>query len=160
MISVSQHYPIDVLLNNPSLSPSIKVRDNNCDNLIAFTAFNVKTLLKCSTERIYYQQKLLPNLKTFIKHVYFHCKLTPTILVVSLIYLNRLKNGLPRQSRGEFDTPYKMFIAAVILASKFIEDSSKIVHSIYKLISPLYNAKEISEMERSFLGVIKVNLYN
>lgn len=57
----------------------------------------------------------------------------------------------------EFDTPYKMFIAAVILASKFVEDNNKIAHSIYRLVAPLYSAREINEMERSFLGVVKVN---
>lgn len=50
-----------------------------------------------------------------------------------------------------------MFIAAVILASKFIEDTNAIAHSIYRLVSPLYPAKEINEMERSFLGVVKVS---
>lgn len=52
----------------------------------------------------------------------------------------------------EFDTPYKMFIAAVILASKFVEDANTMAHSIYKLVAPLYNARAINEMERSFLG--------
>jgi hypothetical protein len=52
----------------------------------------------------------------------------------------------------EFDTPYKMFIAAVVLASKFVEDTNTMAHSIYRLVAPLYNAKEINEMERSFLG--------
>lgn len=45
-----------------------------------------------------------------------------------------------------------MFIAAVILASKFVEDANTMAHSIYKLVAPLYNAREINEMERSFLG--------
>jgi hypothetical protein len=45
-----------------------------------------------------------------------------------------------------------MFIASAILATKFIEDSNTIAQSIYRLVSPLYNSKEISEMERSFLG--------
>ncbi|RCH82822.1 hypothetical protein CU098_002798, partial [Rhizopus stolonifer] len=128
----------------------LRVR-HSVDNLIYFTAFNVKTLLECSKERLYYQQKLLPTLPVFIRHIFHHCKLTPTILVVALIYLERLRNGLPHQSKGEFDTPYKIFIAAVILATKFIEDKSTITQSIYRLVAPLYHAKEINEMERSFL---------
>ncbi|CAO3641427.1 unnamed protein product [Mucor fragilis] len=155
MISVSS-LPISdfqyMLSNNPSLSPSLRVRHNSYDNLIAYTAFNVKTLLECSKERVHYQQRLLPTLPIFVRHVFYHCKLTPTILVVALIYLGRLKNGLPHKSKGEFDTPYKMFIAAVILASKFVEDANTMAHSIYKLVAPLYNAREINEMERSFLG--------
>ncbi|GAA5812864.1 hypothetical protein MFLAVUS_006323 [Mucor flavus] len=139
--------------------PSVQPRNNNFDNLIAYTASNVNTLVDCSKERLYYQQKLLPTLPIFVKHVFYHCKLTPTILVVALIYLERLKTHLPSKSKGEFDTPYKMFIASVILATKFIEDTNTIAHSIYRLVSPLYRAKEINEMERSFLGVIEYDLF-
>ena len=53
-----------------------------------------------------------------------------------------------------------MFIAAVILASKFVEDANTMAHSIYKLVAPLYNAREINEMERSFLGKEKLNFFH
>ncbi|CAO3670440.1 unnamed protein product [Rhizopus stolonifer] len=128
------------------------------NDLIAFTASNVKTLLECSKEKLHYQHRLLPTLHVFIKHTFYHCKLTPDILIVALIYLNRLKNSLPHKSKGEFDTPYKMFIAAVVLASKFIEDSNTMTHSIHKFISPLYNSRQVNEMERSFLAVVKVRV--
>lgn len=144
--------------------------DHSFDNLITYTASIVKTLLECSKERIFYQQRLLPTLPVFIRHIIYRCKLEPATLVVAIIYLDRLKQNLPRKSKGgtvtsivfnslyllinliEFDTPYKMFIASAILAAKFIEDSNTIAQSIYRLVSPLYNSKEISEMERSFLG--------
>lgn len=88
-----------MLAKNPSLSPSLRVK-NSFDNLIAYTAYNVKTLLECSKERHYYQQRLLPTLPVFVRHIFYHCKLTPTILVVALIYLGRLKSGLPSKSKG------------------------------------------------------------
>lgn len=53
-----------------------------------------------------------------------------------------------------------MFIAAVILASKFVEDANTMAHSIYKLVAPLYNAREINEMERSFLGKEKLDFFH
>jgi hypothetical protein len=70
------------------------------NHLIAYTASNVKTLLDCSSERLHYQHRLLPTLHVFIKHSFYYCKLTPNVLVVALIYLNRLKNNLPRKSKG------------------------------------------------------------
>jgi hypothetical protein len=80
---------------------SLKTRHGHgFDNLIAFTAFNVKTLLECSKERVYYQQRLLPALPIFVRHVFYHCKLTPAILVVAIIYLDRLKRNLPLKSIG------------------------------------------------------------
>jgi hypothetical protein len=45
-----------------------------------------------------------------------------------------------------------MLIAAIILASKFIEDHNTTTRSIYELLSPLYNKVDINEMEKSFLG--------
>ncbi|KAI8354566.1 cyclin domain-containing protein [Choanephora cucurbitarum] len=130
---------------------SLRVR-HGTDHLILYTAYNVKSLLECSRERTSYQQRLLPTLSVFVRHLFHHCQLTPTLLVVTLIYLQRLKEGLPLHSKGEFDTPYKIFIAAVVLATKFIEDKSTITQSIYRFISPLYKARDINEMERSFLG--------
>ncbi|RCH85551.1 hypothetical protein CU097_007562 [Rhizopus azygosporus] len=142
-----------------SLASAHHFEPRNINHLIAYTASNVKTLLECSKERSHYQHRLLPTLHVFIKHTFYHCKLTPTILVVALIYLGRLKSCLPHQSKGEFDTPYKMFIAAVVLASKFIEDSNSIVQSVHKFVSPLYSPREVNEMERSFLAVVKYNLF-
>jgi hypothetical protein len=46
----------------------------------------------------------------------------------------------------------------MIIATKYIEDNSNYVTAFYKVVAPLYSAKEINEMERSFLGVIKVRL--
>ena len=88
-----------MLAINPSLSPSLRVK-HSFESLIAYTAFNVRTLLECSKERHRYQQKLLPTLPVFVRHIFYDCKLTPTILVVSLIYLGRLKRGLPHESKG------------------------------------------------------------
>ncbi|CAO3682008.1 unnamed protein product [Rhizopus stolonifer] len=126
------------------------------NHLIAYTATNVKSLLECSKERSHYQHRLLPTLDVFVKHMFYHCNLTPAILIVALIYLERLKNKLPHQSRGEFDTPYKMFISATVLASKFIEDSKSMTQSIYKFSSPLYSSKDVNNMERYFLSIINV----
>jgi hypothetical protein len=70
------------------------------NSLISYTASNVKTLIDCSNERLHYQHRLLPTLHVFIKHTFYHCNLTPTILMVALIYLDRLKSSLPRKSQG------------------------------------------------------------
>ncbi|KAI9264416.1 cyclin domain-containing protein [Sporodiniella umbellata] len=127
------------------------------NHLIAYTATNIKSLLECSKEKLCYQHRLLPTLDIFINHMFRHCRLTPTILVVALIYLERLKNKLPQRSRGEFDTHYKMFICAAVLASKFVEDSNRMARSIYRFTGPLYTPKDMNEMERYFLSVIDVN---
>lgn len=84
---------------HPTSFPSLGAR-HSFDHLIAYTASNVKNLLVCSKEKIYYQHKLLPPLPVFVKHIFYQCKLTPIILVIALIYLKRLKTALPRESKG------------------------------------------------------------
>ena len=59
----------------------------------------------------------------------------------------------------EYDTPYKLFLASMIVATKYIEDYKSHASSIYKIVSPLYSSKDLNEMERSFLGVLKVFVY-
>jgi hypothetical protein len=45
----------------------------------------------------------------------------------------------------------------MIVATKYIEDCTSHAVSIYKTVSPLYTSRELNEMERSFLGVLKVS---
>ncbi|KAI9260856.1 cyclin domain-containing protein [Helicostylum pulchrum] len=137
-------------------SPTLTFRSSP-EPLLSYMVSNIDDLVQCSKERRYYQHLLLPELPIFIKLVYQKCRLTPTVLVIGLIYLERLKKNLPDQAQGEYDTPYKLFLAAMIVATKYIEDYSSHALSIYKIVSPLYTSRELNEMERSFLGVLKVS---
>ncbi|KAG0174983.1 hypothetical protein DFQ28_003435 [Apophysomyces sp. BC1034] len=152
------HQFSSILHSDPSLSPSLKVRDTP-DPLLSYTVSNIHNLVLCSEERRHYHHKLLPNLPSFVRHIYFRCRLTPSVLVVALIYLERLKRNLPSQAQGEYDTHYKLFLAAVLIASKFLEDCNTHAASIFKVVSPVYTPRELKEMERSFLGVLKFDLY-
>ncbi|KAF7732307.1 hypothetical protein EC973_005203 [Apophysomyces ossiformis] len=147
-----------ILHNDPSLSPSLKVR-HSPDPLLSYTVSNIHNLVLCSKEQRYYHHRLLPGLPSFVRHIYFRCRLTPSVLVVALIYLERLKRNLPSQAQGEYDTHYKLFLAAVLVASKFLEDCNTHAASIFKAVSPVYTPRELKEMERSFLGVLKFDLY-
>ncbi|KAI9470841.1 MAG: hypothetical protein EXX96DRAFT_611992 [Benjaminiella poitrasii] len=127
--------------------------------LLSYMVSNIDDLVQCSKERRYYQHMLLPDLPTFIKIIYKKCQLTPTVLVIGLIYLERLKRNLPDEAQGEYDTPYKLFLAAMIVATKYVEDDVSYATSIYRIVLPLYSKKELNEMERSFLNVLKFDLY-
>ncbi|KAI8981839.1 cyclin domain-containing protein [Mycotypha africana] len=144
-----------------SHSPILTFKYSSPKPLLSYMVSNIDHLVQCSKERIYYQHLLLPELSTFIHTVYKKCKLSPTVLVIGLIYLERLKKNLPPQAQGEYDTPYKLFLAAIIIATKYIEDYNSHAVVIYKVVSALYSTKELNEMERSFLGVLKVrnNVY-
>jgi hypothetical protein len=82
-------------------------------------------------------------------------------MVISLIYLHRLKSKLPSHARGDFDTPFKLFLAAILVASKYTSEcgTSLTSHAVAKMTNGLYNARDVNLMERSFLGLIKFDLW-
>ncbi|CAO3611386.1 unnamed protein product [Mucor fragilis] len=147
-----------MMMVTETASPTLTFRSSP-EPLLSYMVSNIDDLVQCSKERRYYQHMLLPDLPTFIKLVYQKCHLTPTVLVIGLIYLERLKKNLPDQAQGEYDTPYKLFLAAMIVATKYIEDYASHAVSIYRIVAPLYTSRELNEMERSFLGVLKFDLY-
>lgn len=80
---------------------------------------------------------------------------------MSLIYLQRLKSCLPTHACGESDTPYRLFLAAILTASKFLSETGGCLTSqaIVVMTDFIYTSKDINLMERSFLGLIKYNLF-
>ncbi|KAG2195352.1 hypothetical protein INT46_010950 [Mucor plumbeus] len=147
-----------MMMVTETTSPTLTFRSSP-EPLLSYMVSNIDDLVQCSKERRYYQHMLLPELPKFIKLVYQKCRLTPTVLVIGLIYLERLKKNLPDQAQGEYDTPHKLFLAAMIVATKYIEDYASHAVSIYRIVSPLYTSRELNEMERSFLGVLKFDLF-
>ncbi|CAO3637850.1 unnamed protein product [Cunninghamella blakesleeana] len=131
---------------------------NSPEPALTFMAQKIDGLLDCSTSSLQHR-KVLPSLSSFVKQVYTKCRLSPSILVIALIYIHRLQQQLPLDSKGDYDTPHKVFLAAMILACKFNEDSKSRVQAIYRCVSVVYTNREVTEMERSFLGVVKYDLY-
>lgn len=81
----------------PPVSPSLSTRSPEA--LISFTIQNVGSILECSKQRRTRHEQL-PHLAHFVRETYFKCQLSPTVLIVALIYLERLKTSLPVQARG------------------------------------------------------------
>ncbi|ORZ17925.1 hypothetical protein BCR42DRAFT_350379 [Absidia repens] len=125
----------------------------------SFMVKKIDGLLDCSAAVMTGHRRTLPSLTSFVRQVYVKCRLSPAILVIALIYIHRLQQELPLDSKGDYDTPHKVFLAAVILACKFSDDSKSRVQSIYRCVSVVYNNIELNEMERSFLSVVKYDLY-
>lgn len=118
-------------------------------------------LLSCSTAP---KNKLLPPLNEFIKDFYkkSHQKQFPcAVKLFTLLYLLRLKSKLPDNARGGYDTPYRLFLAAVLTSSKYLSETGTGLTSttLSYLTHHLYSPKEINRMERSFLGLIRYDLW-
>ncbi|KAG2206837.1 cyclin domain-containing protein [Mucor mucedo] len=143
------------------------VSSRSPEALLSFTTNTATSLLPCSTKiKKAPVHKLntkghLPPLNEFIATVFKRSKLSPCVCLVSLIYLQRLKTSLPSHARGDVDTPYRLFLAAILTASKFLSETGTCLTSqaIVVMTDHVYTPKDVNLMERSFLGLIKYNLF-
>ncbi|KAI7884548.1 cyclin domain-containing protein [Lichtheimia hyalospora FSU 10163] len=133
--------------------------------LLSFTTNTATSILPCSKKAR--QQfhptttRPLPPLGNFIANLFQRSELPPSVCLVSLIYLQRLKAHLPPYARGNLDTPYRLFLAAIITASKFMLESTQSLSNqkVAAMIDYVYSPKDINAMERSFLGLLKFDLF-
>src|SRR5581483_12259421 len=125
--------------------------------LIAFTACSCDSVLKCSQRSR--NNPSLPNLLQFIKDVTTRSKVSKMTIVVSLIYINRLKKTLPSTAQGDFDTPYKIFLSSILVASKYLSDHALQNKNIANITNGLYTNRDVNTMERSFLGMLRYDLW-
>ena len=69
-------------------------------------------------------QQSLPPLKTFIQSLVDRSHVQVPTLMSSLVYLSRLQQKLPPVAKGMRCTVHRIFLAALILAAKNLNDSS------------------------------------
>ncbi|OBZ85573.1 PHO85 cyclin-1 [Choanephora cucurbitarum] len=134
-----------------------QIISRNPEALSAFTTLTVNSLLSCTNQT---QWKLLPPLNEFISNLYHKKRLSCAVKAFALIYLLRLKSKLPVNARGGPDTPYRLFLAALLTSSKYLSESGTGLTST-QLASLVhhYSAREINRMERSFLGLLRYDLW-
>ncbi|KAL7897979.1 hypothetical protein HDV63DRAFT_39471 [Trichoderma sp. SZMC 28014] len=66
----------------------------------------------------------LPSLEEFITQLVVSSNVQVPTLMSTLVYLNRLKSKLQPMARGLRCTTHRIFLAALILAAKYLNDSS------------------------------------
>ncbi|KAI8636009.1 hypothetical protein BD408DRAFT_398095 [Parasitella parasitica] len=144
-----------------------QVVSNNSEALLAFTTLTAQNLLNCSASK---NCRSLPPLSDFIQDLYsratskrssYRGGLSCAVKLFALIYLFRLKSKLPDHAKGGFDTPYRLFLAAVLASSKYLSETGTGLTSTHLsvLTNSVYTPKDINQMERSFLGLICYDLW-
>ncbi|CAI4037732.1 hypothetical protein SMKI_04G0630 [Saccharomyces mikatae IFO 1815] len=92
-----------------------------------------------------------PDLSTFIKNVVIQSNVqTPTLMATS-VYLNKLRNIIPRNVYGIETTRHRIFLGCLILAAKTLNDSSPWNKHWTTYTEGLLRVREVNTIERELL---------
>lgn len=121
---------------------------------LVVTTLQVIPCLDDKNTKVANNGKPLPSLMTFINRLVRYTNVYTGTLMSTLVYLDRLKQKLPRTAQGLPCTRHRIFLSCLILASKFHNDSSpKNVHWA-KYTEGLFSLKDVNLMERQLLYLL------
>lgn len=104
------------------------------------------------------RERQLPSLMTFLTKLVRYTNVYSGTLLATLVYLNRLKNKLPKNAQGLPCTRHRILLSCLILSSKNHNDSSpKNIHWA-KYTDGLFSVKDINLMERQLLFLLNWDL--
>ncbi|OAD66732.1 cyclin [Phycomyces blakesleeanus NRRL 1555(-)] len=91
-------------------------------DLIAMTLCDLLPI-KTTRRRSPQNPRPLPELVYFIHKITYQAGINYRTALVALIYLGRAKQNLPHNAVGNQDTCHRLFLGALLLASKFLQDT-------------------------------------
>ncbi|GAA5905118.1 hypothetical protein JCM6882_000381 [Rhodosporidiobolus microsporus] len=99
----------------------------------------------------------LPSLESFIKSVVRKSKCHVPTLLCTIIFLDRLKERLPGHARGCYTTRHRVFLATLIVAAKYLNDSSP-QNKHWVKYAAHFTSAEVNLMERQLLTIFNFDL--
>ncbi|RDA91257.1 hypothetical protein CP533_0634 [Ophiocordyceps camponoti-saundersi (nom. inval.)] len=107
----------------------------------------------------------LPSLEDFITQLVVSSNVQVPTLMSTLVYLTRLKSKLQPMARGLRCTTHRIFLASLILAAKYLNDSSpknkhwaNYTHVTTNAYSFGFNRTEVNLMEKQLLFLLEWEL--
>ncbi|KAF9941127.1 hypothetical protein BGZ67_005781 [Mortierella alpina] len=126
----------------------------------AAAAATTSSVSTTTTQEHLEHQPQRPGLIHFLRNICVKAAVTELALVISLIYVDRLKKVLTSMARGDPDTPFKIILSALLVVKKFMEEDCVGLNRLFsKITNGLYTLRDINTMERSFLGLLKFSLF-
>ncbi|KAJ2776778.1 PHO85 cyclin-1 [Coemansia interrupta] len=104
-------------------------------------------------------KQMLPAIEVFVRSITSTLNIKTAVLVTAMVYVERLGKRLPRSATGAPDTPYRVFLAALLLADKFWSDHAVRAKNLVAAANGAFGQREIAAMERAMLKLLSFNLY-
>ncbi|KAG2192858.1 hypothetical protein INT47_010271 [Mucor saturninus] len=96
-------------------------------------------------------------LRSYIESVVEKSRIDTGTLLTSLSYARRLKSKLASTSKGMECTHHRIFLATLIIASKYIHDTA-LKNKYWVTYAQMFSASEINLMEKQLLQLLDYNL--
>ncbi|KAI8377794.1 uncharacterized protein BYT42DRAFT_571719 [Radiomyces spectabilis] len=101
----------------------------------------------------------LPDLVPFIQLITEKCDIQPVHLVMALMYVQRFRKSLPAGYRAEPEAAHRIFVASLLVASKYSEDHCLSTRQVVHATGDVWSIREITRMELAFLRFLHWDLY-